>query len=994
MVWEKVVELIVSYGLAGILFAIAARFLMEGQTVWAIGFAIAATVAFFFFNFLKAVLDLVQEQLKQPIANWIVRQLDVFWWRLTSRFRSRYTQQLIYAFRDFRTQGLKTKGPFALDLERVFVPLRVAPESLNKIPAAMIQPATDDAQQSIWRFLASATRQPAFRRLVAIAPPGSGKTTLLEHLTLVYAQNDQRRYHRQAPRLLPILVYLREVREAITGDSPPVLADLVHEQQAELTPPPNWFAHQLQQGRCLVMLDGLDEVADTRQRQAVSRWVDQQMSRYPRNGFILTSRPFGYRSAPLTSEVVVLEVKPFSLQQMTQFIHNWYLQNEIMRHGGTDDPGVRAAATRQAQDLTHRIRHAPPLAAMAVNPLLLTMLATVHCYRGALPGRRVELYDEICDVLLGRRQEAKGLPPDRLSAIQKKSVLQQLALNRMRKKTPEFTLLTAGLLIQERLAAVAGDDLYPDDFLHHIERISGLIVEKHPGVYEFAHKSFMEYLAAVQIKEANQELLLTRNIDDPWWEETICLYAAQSDASNLIWAALQKSTVGALTLAYECLEEGLSVGDRDVRKELEEALDQGLESTDVDRFKLAAEVKLARRLKGLLRLDERRAIDPTYITQAEYQLFINAKQASGEAVHPDHWTGTQFLSGTAQQAVVGVRAADATAFCQWLTEHTAHLGDTYVEGGTAVFVGALHYRLPTLQEAEETPTGDRHIGCWSLHDGYTLADLPLTTREDLARSLVPIIETTFHADCETAQKTQFRLSPPYRSPQGPGARPSRYDEAITLKQLNAALPSALQQYLPGLQGTVRSLYGAEPLLRLYSRVLIAAPQLNYSFSSRWKQARDFGAEGSVRLAMYEISRQGNLFYDGRKFKESLALIQALETYLVSCQAYPLLDDVFQRQTLADPEHTRLGRARVYLIHALLIWRLLSAFFQQVTRNRRLTDAATLDPQTYRAISDRYAQEARWVFEFYLHVVVLEARVTAQLPAWEGIRIVQERYDRP
>jgi hypothetical protein len=38
------------------------------------------------------------------------------------------------------------------------------------------------------------------------------------------------------------------------------------------------------------------------------------------------------------------------------------------------------------------------------------MIATVHRYRGALPGSRVDLYGEICQVMLWRRQEAKNLP--------------------------------------------------------------------------------------------------------------------------------------------------------------------------------------------------------------------------------------------------------------------------------------------------------------------------------------------------------------------------------------------------------------------------------------------------------------------------------------------------------------------------------------------------------------------------------------------------------
>jgi predicted NACHT family NTPase len=58
-----------------------------------------------------------------------------------------------------------------------------------------------------------------------------------------------------------------------------------------------WFTDQLEQGRCLVMLDGLDEVPST-QRPAVRRWVDQQMKRYPATQFLLTSRPHGFELKP------------------------------------------------------------------------------------------------------------------------------------------------------------------------------------------------------------------------------------------------------------------------------------------------------------------------------------------------------------------------------------------------------------------------------------------------------------------------------------------------------------------------------------------------------------------------------------------------------------------------------------------------------------------------------------------------------------------------
>ena len=65
-----------------------------------------------------------------------------------------------------------------------------------------------------------------------------------------------------------------------------------------------------------------------------------------------------------------------------------------------------------------------------MNPLLLTMITTVHKERHSLPGRRVELYREICDVFLGKHRASKGLPLD-LTPAQKKRVLQPLAWRMM-----------------------------------------------------------------------------------------------------------------------------------------------------------------------------------------------------------------------------------------------------------------------------------------------------------------------------------------------------------------------------------------------------------------------------------------------------------------------------------------------------------------------------------------------------------------------------------
>ncbi len=201
------------------------------------------------------------EQAGHAITKKADRALDIL-----SEFQGKYYQRLIYSCRDYRTQGLKTKGPFVLDLKKVFVPLRVAPESAGRVSPGMIRASSGSSSLSIWDFLeASSDQQPTYQSMAILGAPGSGKTTLLEHLTLIYAEGRQ---PQESPTLIPILIYLRDVWDAIAKGCPN-LATLIEQQESikKLEPPPQWFEDKLRHQQCLVMLDGLDEVADETQRQ-------------------------------------------------------------------------------------------------------------------------------------------------------------------------------------------------------------------------------------------------------------------------------------------------------------------------------------------------------------------------------------------------------------------------------------------------------------------------------------------------------------------------------------------------------------------------------------------------------------------------------------------------------------------------------------------------------------------------------------------------------
>lgn len=542
-------------------------------------------------GFFSKIWQRLEDKWAERIADWI----DLTLQSLFSKYRYRYLEYLIYQHRVFDMKGLSTQGPFNLELEGVYVQLGMDPASPGGVstnPLAALPEELRAGLHSIWEYIG---KEKQGRNYAVLGPPGSGKTTLLKHVALTLCAPTRRRDKLGAPALLPILLFLRDHAAGIQENPSISLAQLVHEQFAarQAPPPPEgWLEAKLEKGDCLIMLDGLDEVADLQTRRQVITWIEQCMAANGRNRFIISSRPHGYRSNPL-SNVTVLQVRPFTSKQVDQFIHNWYLANELMS-SQKDDPGVRENARSGAEDLIGRIRDTATLGELAVNPLLLTMITTVHRYRSSLPGRRVELYAEICEVFLGKRQQARGVVLD-LTPAQKTRVLRPLAYQMMEKQMREIGKPDALEVIAGSLIAVS-PEIKGEDFLKDVENGSGLLVERESGHYGFSHLTFQEYLTAVHVIEARLENDLVKRVGSAWWHETIRLYCAQADASQVIAACLDSSDVLALSLAIACMDEAREVNPQ-VRARYDDVMEKGTEDPDPERRRLVAEAWLKRRVR-------------------------------------------------------------------------------------------------------------------------------------------------------------------------------------------------------------------------------------------------------------------------------------------------------------------------------------------------------------------------------------------------------------
>ncbi|MGW0710946.1 NACHT domain-containing protein [Streptomyces sp. NPDC002643] len=589
-----------------------------------------------------------------------------------------YLRQLRAGVRDMETVGIATQSEFVFRMRQVYVDVTVVPQPLhNAAREPYLGSVTGGERRTLESVLRAADRGEASRVLAVIGGPGSGKTTLARNTALELCRHNWRLWRRR----LPVLLYLRDHTTTLLSDDPPPLESVaVSAGWLEGKVAERWLNRRLDRGGCVVLLDGLDEVAAREDREKVVGWVTRQIQRHPNNTYVVTSRPHGYETNPLPG-AEVLQVRRFTWQQIDQFLRQWSYATESRARGGTGRE-VRLAADRNAADLLARLRKQGALYDLAANPLLLTMTANVHRYRGQLPGSRAELYAEMADVLLHRRSEARGLrDATGLGGQHKQHVAQHLALAMMKAKVRDWPLREAARAIRRALRQVPGG-VTAEVFLEEARK-SGLLVEREHGVHGFAHLTLQEYLAAAQLSTPRADITSIDGIvDDPWWRETVLLWAAGNDATPVVTACLTRGTVPALALAFDCAVPARTV-DPDVRDELD-ALLTSEASPDPARQRLLTGILATRTLREQIQLNDTTALCASAVPRDLYEQFVRHEQEAG-LHHPRLGQTDDSSRPGPRPLAVGMQAGDAEGFVDWLNTVTEEPA----------------YRLPTPDELRD-----------------------------------------------------------------------------------------------------------------------------------------------------------------------------------------------------------------------------------------------------------------------------------------------------
>ena len=380
------------------------------------------------------------------------------------------------------------------------------------------------------------------RALVVLGDPGAGKTTLLRYLALSAAEGQPERAGLPAhesswlPLLIPCATLDRMLQDTPERTGLDALTSYL-EQQYEIEGIADLVQPALEQGRALLLFDGLDEIAGSERRVAIARMLDELLRTWlPRgNRVVASSRIVGYRAAPLNAANTEVTLRDFDEPQIAAFLRGWCVAYEQFARG--DIPEAQRDGERQAELLTGEIESNLGARRLAGNPLLLTIMALIQRQGVRLPERRVELYDIAVRTLIETWNRARSLsdvallnlPDPRLTA----ALLSEVALWMQQRG---ITTATAGELLPvlaeaHRRRSSPEPEAAAAAFLHDVQHYSGLLVERGPDAYSFLHLTFQEYFAARALADMSDAdarwRILEPHLRDPRWRETILLTAGE-----------------------------------------------------------------------------------------------------------------------------------------------------------------------------------------------------------------------------------------------------------------------------------------------------------------------------------------------------------------------------------------------------------------------------------------------------------------------------------
>lgn len=387
------------------------------------------------------------------------------------------------------------------------------------------------------------------QQTIILGDPGSGKSTLARYimLSLIEPTGDEK-LRQKFNGYLPLLVELRTYTGAcLEGNCGTFLEFLEYLGKTE-----GWHLtkaalhhHLKNDGRAVVIFDGLDEIFDPEKREQITRQIVGFANDYPKVRIIVTSRTIGYRRKILTDAGFThFTLQDLDEKQVETFVNRWY---DLAMSDRPDE------AKERKERILKSFKESPSIRQLAGNPMLLTIMAIIGKHQ-ELPRERWKLYDHAASVLIQHWDVNKHLKDQRVEADfigedDKKELLRRLAFKMQGAEgglagnyihRDDLHAEFENYLIQRYSQTPDRAKVIAETMIQQFRERNFILSLYGANLYGFVHRAFLEYFCASafvykfeKTKELTIEQLKTevygKHWEDQSWHEVLRLICGMID---------------------------------------------------------------------------------------------------------------------------------------------------------------------------------------------------------------------------------------------------------------------------------------------------------------------------------------------------------------------------------------------------------------------------------------------------------------------------------
>ena len=341
--------------------------------------------------------------------------------------------------------------------------------------------------------------------LMVLGGPGAGKSTFVRKMGLEALKGKKGGFKHAC---IPVFIELKRFASSNINIETFITEEF---RICDFPSPEKFTAKALEEGKLLILLDGLDEVPTKNLTEAISQ-IQNFVDKYDQNRFIASCRTAAYRSAfRRFSDVSMAD---FDDDQIQQFIYNWF-------HSDTDR---QAKTGDKCWELLQKPEH-EAAKELAHTPLLLTFLCLVYDRSQSFPDNRSVLYRKALRILLEEWASEKRILRDEiyqgLHTELEEILLSEIAYTGFEYDRLFFSQREIVQQIKTFLASNlnAPQHLDGEAVLNAIAVQQGILVERAEDVFSFSHLTLQEYLTAQYIDDHRQvEKLVTEHLRYRWKE--------------------------------------------------------------------------------------------------------------------------------------------------------------------------------------------------------------------------------------------------------------------------------------------------------------------------------------------------------------------------------------------------------------------------------------------------------------------------------------------